>query len=1006
MRIFSLLIIFTAFQSLAQDYPQNGLKKSTPEYYLLKNAEIIISPTKTISKGSILIKGDQIIEVGSSVSKPNNTVEIDCEGKTIVPAFIELNSNFGIAKTEKKNDQWFIPQLETKKNANYSWNQAVHPEYNSAIQFTNKDEDSKKIESFGFGYVLTHSQDGIVRGTGSLVSTSPKANKQILFTEVSAHFSFEKGSSNQSYPSSQMGSIALIRQTLYDLEWYEKQSFVLPNLSLDALKIQLKKPLFFETKEEVEIHRAQKIGDEFKLNFNYIGSGKEYQQLESLKKIKGAIIIPLSFPIAFDVKDPYINQEIPLSALKDWELAPSNPYLLASNGNTICLSMGNCKTSKEFWANVKKAMARGLTLEQTLAALTTNPAKVIGADKQLGTLEKDKFASFFIYTSNPFTTEGEITEQWILGQQKVIKANPLPNISGIYNLVIDGKTKTIEIEKKSDSYTAKYEKSKTGIDKEVYVSLSENDITIQFNDSIESYTGSINLRGKIHPKFGVMEGEGTLPSGKWIKWSAVKQNKSKTETKPNPALVIDSNYKQKIWFPNMAYGFDTLPQQQTYVIKNVTAWTNEDAGIIKNATVIVEKGKITFVGDKGYRTPAGAIEIDGNGMHLTSGIIDEHSHIGISKGVNEGGQAIVSEVSIQDVVRNDDINIYRQLSGGVTTSQLLHGSADPIGGQSAIIKLKWGMTPAEMLLPNAPKFIKFALGENVKQSNWGDFNTVRFPQTRMGVEQVYMDAFTRALEYQAAIQSSKQAKSKLDHPRRDLELDILVEILNKDRFITCHSYIQSEIIMLMRVADTFGFKINTFTHILEGYKVTDKMAQHGAGASTFSDWWAYKYEVKDAIPYNAKIMADQGIVVAINSDDAEMGRRLNQEAAKAIKYGGMSELDAWKMVTLNPAKLLHIDDRLGSIKVGKDADLVLWTAHPLSIEAIADKVFIDGTKFYDRMEDAHLRREVQKEKARIISKMSEAKQKGDETTPFIKESPKFYHCNTLGEVGTSESNEH
>lgn len=1006
MRIVSLLFILIVLRSFAQENPQNGLKPSAPEYYLLKNAEIIVSPTKTLSKGSILIKGDQIVEVGNSVSKPTNTVEIDCEGKTIVPAFIELNSNFGIALPEKKNDQWYIPQLDTKKSNNYSWNEAFHPEFQAAMEFLAKDEDAKKIEAMGFGFVLTHSQDGIARGTGSLVSTHSAEKKQLILTKASAHFSFEKGSSNQTYPSSQMGSIALIRQSFYDLEWYEKQGSIIPNISLDALKDQLKKPLFFETKEGFEIHRAQKIADEFKLNFHYIGSGNEYEQLESLKKISGAIVVPLSFPKAFDVKDPYINKEIPLSALKDWDLAPSNPFLLASNGNTICLSAGTCKNNKEFWTNLKKAMSRGLSLEQALSALTLTPAKLLGADKIVGSLEKDKLASFFVYTSNPFTTDAEIAEQWILGQQTVLKPNTLPSIAGSYNLIIDGKTKPIEIEKKGESYSAKYEKAKTGSDKEVYVSLSENDITIQFNDSIDGFSGSINLKGKVHPKFGVMEGEGTLPSGKWIKWSAVKQNKAKSESKSNPVMVIDSSYKQKIWFPNMAYGRDTLPEQLTYVIKNVTAWTNEDVGVLKNATVIIEKGKITFIGDKGYRTPAGAIEIDGTGMHLTNGIIDEHSHIAISKGVNEAGQAIVSEVSIQDVVRNNDINIYRQLAGGVTTSQLLHGSADPIGGQSAIIKLKWGMTPEEMLLPNAPKFIKFALGENVKQANWGDFNTVRFPQTRMGVEQVYMDAFTRALEYKSAYQSSKQAKSKLDAPRRDLELDALVEILNKERFITCHSYIQSEINMLMHVADSFGFKINTFTHILEGYKVADKMAAHGAGASTFSDWWAYKYEVKDAIPYNAKIMADQGVVVAINSDDAEMGRRLNQEAAKAVKYGGMSEQDAWKMVTLNPAKLLHIDDRVGSIKVGKDADLVLWTTHPLSIEAIADKVFIDGTKFYDREEDAILRLEIQKERARIITKMLEAKQKGEETKSFTKETPKFYHCNTLGETGTSESNEH
>lgn len=451
----------------------------------------------------------------------------------------------------------------------------------------------------------------------------------------------------------------------------------------------------------------------------------------------------------------------------------------------------------------------------------------------------------------------------------------------------------------------------------------------------------------------------------------------------------------------MAYGYDSLPRKQSFIIKNVTAWTNEAEGIVRNASVVVENGKISYVGTEGFKHPSNAIEIDGKGMHLTTGIIDEHSHIAISKGVNESGQSVSAEVSVQDVVRNNDINIYRQLAGGVTTSQLLHGSANAIGGQSAIIKLKWGFPSEEMLLPDAPKFIKFALGENVKQTNWGEHQTIRFPQTRMGVEQVYIDAFVRAGKYM-----DEKSRAKKGGHRVDLELEALAEILNNERFITCHSYIQSEINMLMKVADTFGFKVNTFTHILEGYKVADKMLRHGVGASTFADWWAYKYEVLDAIPYNASLMNEQGLVVAINSDDAEMGRRLNQEAAKAMKYGGMSEEDAWKMVTLNPAKLLHLENRLGSIKTGKDADLVLWTDNPLTITAIPEKVIIDGILFFDRMEDVERQIRNQKEKARIISKMLELNGKGGEKRVYEPTEPKFFHCDTIGEEGSCEHNRH
>jgi imidazolonepropionase-like amidohydrolase len=326
------------------------------------------------------------------------------------------------------------------------------------------------------------------------------------------------------------------------------------------------------------------------------------------------------------------------------------------------------------------------------------------------------------------------------------------------------------------------------------------------------------------------------------------------------------------------------------------------------------------------------------------------------------------------------------LSGGVTSAQLLHGSCNPVGGQSGLIKLRWGLAPEKMKIEQADGFIKFALGENVKQSNAGDRSTSRYPQTRMGVEQVYYDAFIRAKEYEAKMKTNPALT------RKDLELDALVEILNKKRFISCHSYVQSEINMLMHVADSMGFKVNTFTHILEGYKVADKMKAHGVCASTFADWWAYKYEVIEAIPYNAAIMIKAGVTVAINSDDAEMGRRLNQEAAKTIKYGNISEVEAWKMVTLNPAKMLHLDNRLGSIKVGKDADLVLWTDNPLSIYAKPAYTFVDGICYFSLEKDEILRIQIKQERQRIINKMMAAKQAGEKTEKKISAIDVDYHC--------------
>ena len=408
---------------------------------------------------------------------------------------------------------------------------------------------------------------------------------------------------------------------------------------------------------------------------------------------------------------------------------------------------------------------------------------------------------------------------------------------------------------------------------------------------------------------------------------------------------------------------------------------------MQNTDVLLKNGKIAAIG-KGLNE-TGARVIDGTGKHISPGIIDEHSHIAASS-INEGAQSVTSEVRIGDNLNPEDINIYRQLSGGVTSSHILHGSANPIGGQTQLIKLRWGANDNDLKFANSDGFIKFALGENVKRSASTQGNT-RYPDTRMGIEQVYVDAFSRAKDYKKEWQEYNAAKEKLlkekkpltglNPPRRDLELDALVEILDNKRFITCHSYVQSEITGLIEVADKMGFKVNTFTHILEGYKVADKMLKHGANASTFSDWWAYKVEVEDAIPYNAAIMHKVGLNVAINSDDAEMARRLNQEAAKTIKYGGLSPEEALDMVTINPAKMLHVNDRVGSLKVGKDADVVVWSDNPLSIYAKSLYTIVDGTIYFDRQKDEQMQKDIETERTRLVRKLNSEKRSGAPTIP-------------------------
>jgi imidazolonepropionase-like amidohydrolase len=396
------------------------------------------------------------------------------------------------------------------------------------------------------------------------------------------------------------------------------------------------------------------------------------------------------------------------------------------------------------------------------------------------------------------------------------------------------------------------------------------------------------------------------------------------------------------------------PAGKLVAITNATIMTASH-GTIEKGTVLIKDGKITAVGAN-VTVPAGATVIDGTGRYLTPGIIDAHSH-SMSEGINEGTQSITSEVRIEDVLRQDGLSVFRQLAGGVTTLNILHGSANTIGGQNAVVKLRWGLPVDSMRFAGAPAGIKFALGENVRQSNVPGFpgRTPRYPRTRMGVEELLRDAFTRATEYRADWRRYEQAKRAVKKgqlepvpPARDLELDALVEVLDGTRLVHAHSYRADEILMILKVAKDFGFRIASLQHVLEGYKVADEIAAAGTGASTFADSWAYKMEALDAIPHNAALMAERGVRVSINSDSDERARRLYQEAAKAMKYGGASEEEALRMITLNAAWQLGIDKVVGSIDVGKDADLAIFNGHPFAPGSRVEMTLIDGRVFFDR----------------------------------------------------------
>ncbi|MCP4439408.1 MAG: amidohydrolase family protein [Aureispira sp.] len=995
-----LLLLFWSWAAISlaqQTFPKNGVYDQRDGHYAFTNATIQVSPTQQLKKASLLIKKGKVVAVGTNIDIPNDAIQIDLAGKFIYPSFIDLHTAYGMPKpkaagTRPKQQ----PQMVSNKKGAYSWNEALKSETRADELFTVNKAKAKEWRNLGFGTVLSHHRDGIARGTSSLVLLGEeREHEMIINNQVAAHYSFGKGTSTQNYPSSRMGAIALLRQTHYDAQWYKANPDDREyNISLEKWLAIESLPQIFEVGNRLDMLRAAKVGKEFGVTYIFRGRGDEYLRLDEIKQTGSAIILPVNFPKPYDVSDPYTTQEVSLTQMKHWELAPTNPAKLAKAGIKFALTTDYLKDKKTFWTQVKQAYKFGLSEEDILKALTTTPAQLIGADKELGTLEQGKIANFIITSHNILADKVTIYHNWVNGKPYALKDINTIDIRGKYELTLEGKKHELEVNGSllTPDIHLKDPNQKDKKKKGTKLKYTYANGTIAFtiipkkDTSKKAKTQAIyRLSGNVTAK--AWSGNATKANGDWATWSAKRTGD--VEIKEPKLPKLDSTVMGKVVYPFAPYGVekDQLPTAKTVIIQNTTVWTGEKQGKLTNTDVLIQDGKITKIGKK--LKAKGATLIDGTNKHLTAGIIDEHSHIAINYGVNEGTQASSAEVRIGDVINSEDVNLYRQLAGGVTMAQLLHGSANPIGGQAALIKFRWGQAPEQMKYEGADGFIKFALGENVKQSNWGDNNRHRFPQTRMGVEQVYEDYFTRAREYE------KLRKEKGDKIRRDLELDAVLEILNKKRFITCHSYVQSEITMLMRMAERHGFRINTFTHILEGYKIADKMAKHGAGGSTFSDWWAYKAEVMDAIPYNPKLLNSMNVVIAINSDDAEMGRRLNQEAAKGVKYGGMSEEDAWNMVTLNPAKLLHVDDKVGSIKVGKDADVVLWSDNPLSVYARAEKTFVDGICRFDVEEDKKLRKALQAERSRLIQKMLNKKAAGVKTQPPVHTHKHHYHCGDI-----------
>ena len=958
----------------------NGVKDDRNTIYAFTHAHIFVDSKTELDDAVMIVQNNKILNVGSKITIPKNAIVYDLRGANIYPGFVLLDSNYGLSEVPKKSPFSFFGKetLDSTTEGVVNSNEAIKASYQAVSDFHHDEKASKALRKIGFSTVLSSKHDGIMRGTSVLVSLDDKADQQsIVRSQQAFHLSFDKGSSKQLYPISLMGASALIRQTWLDADWYGEGKSDFTDLDLKAINDNKSLLQIFTVKNWQQSLLANKIATEFDKAIIIKSSGDEYKHIDAIKKLNRSLIVPLSFPKASDVSDNLDAWNISYEKMLEWEAAPYNLYYLHKNNVEFTLVP---KSQKTFLKDLRTAVKKGLPKSAALAALTSTPARMLSNNK-LGHLNPGASANFLITEGDVFSKDGKIAENWVAGKRFVI--NKLSKLrSGIYKLEMDdGEVHEFELMVKDGKLKLKNPDKDSKIKFKAQLDNNFVNIEIKDEDNTSTLLGLVSRNS-----FQSIKGQSPI-------WTAIRIADIKKEEKDKIAGNKNDKKEDKIPTiaqPFSAYGIHKPSVAQSYLISNATVWTNEKEGILANTDVFIKDGKIRDIG-KDLSLKAD-VKIDGTNMHLSAGIIDEHSHIALLS-VNDIA-VNSSMVRMEDSLDSDSIHIYRNLAGGVTAAQLLHGSANPVGGQSALIKMRWGATNDELLIQGADKFIKFALGENVKRSS--SQKSIRYPLTRMGVEQVYRDAFTKALAYEKQWQTynkaSRKAKKHLVAPRRDLMLDATLEIINKNRFVSCHSYVQSEINMLMKVADDFDFNINTFTHILEGYKVADKMLEHGAGASTFADWWAYKWEVNYAIPYNAAIMTKVGVTTAINSDDAEMARRLNQEAAKSIKYGGLSEQEALKMVTLNPAKLLHLDKRMGSIKIGKDADIVLWSDNPLSIYAKANKTFVDGHLLFDRDRQAEIEAQIASERARLIKKMNEA---DEPKMPAMMKPGKHMQCDSI-----------
>ncbi len=975
-----------------------------PPFYAVKNIRVVVGNGDVLDGATVLVADGLIEAVGVGLKIPADAKVIDGESLTVYPGLIDPLTSLGLAAAPEASGDSDrdsggpgggssapAPVLGPETRP------ATEP-WREAGDFLDPAADFESWRQAGFTTALTVKDGGFFNGRGSVIHLGAGDPKdRVLARSVAQHMGLDPIRSFRLFPSSLMGVLSYVDQTLMDTRHYMKARAAYQKnpagmhrprfeASLEALAedLQQGRTFLIPADNDLEIDRVLGMAEKHQLRPVIYGGQGAYARRAELSKADVPVLINLDWPEENKDRDP--DADTSFRELYHRRMSVQSPAILASAGVPFAFYSAGLGSPSQVFEKVRASVEAGLDEQVALRAMTSGAAEILGLSDRLGTVEKGKIANLVIATDSPWAEDVEVRGVFVDGRYFVErkedegeKEPPASDVSGTWALQLQTPrgvreiTATLEMDEEgkvsgeldSERGTSQIEKGRMSADRLTFESTRSG--------GGRTVTASYSL---------VVEGEsldGTLSAGPMV-FDLNGERTAKAEEKDETAEAeeVDEVSVEELESAMAVYR-GPAKRLGSFAITGAKVYPVSGEPI-DNGTVIVRDGKIAAVGE-GIEVPAGLEIIDAEGGSLIPGIIDAHSHIAIDGAGNEGSLAVTSMVTIQDVINPHDISIYRALAGGVTSINVLHGSANPIGGGNAVLKLRWGSNADGMRFAGAPPGIKFALGENPKRSrNSGRSGPRRYPATRMGVMDVIRQAFLDAKAYQkewADYRASAKSASSVP-PRVDRKLEPLVEILEGERLVHSHCYRADEILQLLRLAEEMGFKVATLQHVLEGYKVADEIAAHGAGASTFSDWWGYKVEAYDAIPHNAALMTERGVSVSINSDSAEEMRHLNQEAAKTMHWGGLSHEQALRLVTLNPAEQLGIADRVGSIEVGKDADLVLYDGDPLSVRSVVLKTFVDGDLYFDTELDRERQAAIDGMKARLNPPKDESSEEDDE----------------------------